>query len=941
MARFASRSPVKQHSRCLRPLRVDKLNLIRGGVSLNTPLGQDDAPTQLSRSFDDCEISEAAECLASDNERPNLNAEGDDVGKRKFSGDDNDAQDFKNEGGHDFDVGFEAKAENLTRAADVKSPNMRQRDEQVGQHYHHQWYGHEYERDNNVAGGLQQAAGHREDEGREDRHKGRKEKDKGGEGEGSSEVCSSSQHVAPLRCHMLACCRSRRNAKHQLERMQQKALSAHGKGHDDKNVDENNNHSDIGDKTGSRSSAGTNKNDQPNSRSSPASSAAAKKSEDDISAVMRQLSFAYLTKVRPLEVMFRFQEFCDPTVPLPSFRTQPVVLLIGPYSVGKTSAVHRLLNLTRTKWSPIRNDLNHRNADTLTCRCQSPNHNSSNLSISSSSVSSSPSSGSSSSSSQSFSASLHAHAEGIGRLSRSTYHPSPPKCQHQDQRCCHENQGSGSGSVSTHASYNDIGYHGEASTPDVGSNPTTSKIRRFKVVSSTVMAKQGTFQGRDEEFAGASDRLGIGLIEEFGAAFAGQYFETIEIAAGDSVETQSKDPNESSAPCGATASPPLDPMTFIDTPGICKRLGGEFSVITPSTISGSSSSRLNLNKETEGQDFAQVCAWLGARCDLILFMLDGNRLELSGTTTTEVLTSLRPLKDRLRVILNKADLLTPRELLHASARLHWGLQYILGGLEPPRYYATSLGKMTLDEVFALTRARSDPTRHPQGSNGHHPENCVAKGATTTATTNTASSSSRSSGSSSSGNSRSDGKGPSATSHPIGPEVQTRLVNSEIAHRKSHEHYHQCPGSHHCGHHWHCDNSALIAEEQRQLIHDLRQLNRQSMMKRVASLVRRAQKLMAHLVILKHLSDHRPIFYRQRHRTRQLRDLPSLFRKASEDSGHAIRELPDPTHWLRGAQSAKFDEMPRVRRRHIDELSSFLSETLPPLLRTLTFTADRS
>jgi len=65
---------------------------------------------------------------------------------------------------------------------------------------------------------------------------------------------------------------------------------------------------------------------------------------DWLGMVMRRAKQEYLHKMRPLENLFRFDEFEDPANPPPSFHTKPIALVLGPYSVGKTMAVRYLMN---------------------------------------------------------------------------------------------------------------------------------------------------------------------------------------------------------------------------------------------------------------------------------------------------------------------------------------------------------------------------------------------------------------------------------------------------------------------------------------------------------------------------------------------------------------------------------------------------------------------
>mmetsp|Transcript_24958 Transcript_24958/g.34832 ORF Transcript_24958/g.34832 Transcript_24958/m.34832 type:complete len:457 (-) Transcript_24958:38-1408(-) len=376
-----------------------------------------------------------------------------------------------------------------------------------------------------------------------------------------------------------------------------------------------------------------------------------------------------------------------------------------------------------------------------------------------------------------------------------------------------------------------------------------------------------------------------------------------------------------------------------------------FVPLPPFPLSPSPVSSLSRRGSVE---FVRICEWFAARCDCILFMLDGGRLELMQSLAGQVLEKLRPQREKLRILLNKVDLLPPSDLLQASARLHWSLSKVLGGSNPPRAYMTSFGASTCGYVKSCKRsamiapaARNRPPPTPL-SREH-------------------SSSSRYS------------PPPSSSS----PAASSR---------------------------W---NEDVAVTEQADLIEDLRGLARESAVQRASSVVGRAQRLLvgskgrfplpthdstifeskdrkraaavvslcqrericcrchrhritecyrrsgvfpvdaipcftpgfwqscgtqAHLLILKHISERQGLFYRRSALKRMLKDLPDLFRKAEESSGLTCCEFPNMYHWRRGAESKRFWEIPRVKRRHIDEVLGFLSETIAPLLDTMTFSS---
>jgi len=109
----------------------------------------------------------------------------------------------------------------------------------------------------------------------------------------------------------------------------------------------------------------------------------------------------------------------------------------------------------------------------------------------------------------------------------------------------------------------------------------------------------------------------------------------------------------------------------------------EFSIIdTPGILSGS--------KQTTGRDydFATVCRWMAERSDLILLMFDAHKLDPSDELKA-VIQSLRPHRDRVRCVLNKADQIDAENLVRVYGALLWNVGQILRTPEVARVYISS------------------------------------------------------------------------------------------------------------------------------------------------------------------------------------------------------------------------------------------------------------
>ncbi|EGF76313.1 hypothetical protein BATDEDRAFT_14976 [Batrachochytrium dendrobatidis JAM81] len=113
--------------------------------------------------------------------------------------------------------------------------------------------------------------------------------------------------------------------------------------------------------------------------------------------------------------------------------------------------------------------------------------------------------------------------------------------------------------------------------------------------------------------------------------------------------------------------PALDNVILIDTPGI---LSGE--------------------KQRIGRayDFPQVIEWFAQRADMILLLFDAHKLDISDEFKEAIMT-LRGHDDKIRVVLNKADMITGQQLMRVYGALMWSLGKVMQTPEVSRVYIGS------------------------------------------------------------------------------------------------------------------------------------------------------------------------------------------------------------------------------------------------------------
>jgi EH domain-containing protein 1 len=124
----------------------------------------------------------------------------------------------------------------------------------------------------------------------------------------------------------------------------------------------------------------------------------------------------------------------------------------------------------------------------------------------------------------------------------------------------------------------------------------------------------------------------------------------------------------------------LSQVTIVDTPGV---LSGE-------------KQRLN-----RGYDFVKVFEWFAHRSDLIILMFDAHKLDISDEMK-ETMLCLRGMTDKVRIILNKADTVSPQQLLRIYGALMWSLGKVINTPEVLRVHTTSFTeKFARDENHDL------------------------------------------------------------------------------------------------------------------------------------------------------------------------------------------------------------------------------------------------
>lgn len=131
-----------------------------------------------------------------------------------------------------------------------------------------------------------------------------------------------------------------------------------------------------------------------------------------------------------------------------------------------------------------------------------------------------------------------------------------------------------------------------------------------------------------------------------------------------------------------------------------------------------------------------------------------------------------------------------------------------------------------------------------------------------------------------------------------------------------------------------ENQSLIQAEMQDLLADLRALPRNSAVRRINELVKRARMLKVHVHLLSHLSQQFGWFSKDKKQEQLLKGLLDEFKKVQKEQNLAMGDFPHLKAFREALQVHKIDKFPKLNKKLLDPLDQIVQKDIPLLMKQL-------
>eukprot|EP00611_Tribonema_gayanum_P021406 TRINITY_DN4107_c0_g1_i1.p1 TRINITY_DN4107_c0_g1~~TRINITY_DN4107_c0_g1_i1.p1 ORF type:complete len:617 (+),score=239.25 TRINITY_DN4107_c0_g1_i1:132-1853(+) len=132
-----------------------------------------------------------------------------------------------------------------------------------------------------------------------------------------------------------------------------------------------------------------------------------------------------------------------------------------------------------------------------------------------------------------------------------------------------------------------------------------------------------------------------------------------------------------------------------------------------------------------------------------------------------------------------------------------------------------------------------------------------------------------------------------------------------------------------------DNAALFDMEERDLMNDLRDLPRNSAVRKINELVKRCRLAKVHAYIIGHLRAQMPgMVGKEKAQRKLMQDMGSVFRAVMKQYNLAPGDFPDLETFRSKCEELSFAKFPKLKPKMLQDLDEVLSQDIPRLMEML-------